>query len=64
VDDEGWGESSSLRKAQLGETGEEVIPFEELEKRQIQKALGNKTITYSDDDDTPRQMWNETYFEE
>lgn len=41
-----------------------IIPFEELEKRQMEKVLGNKTVTYSDDDDTARQVWNEKYFEE
>ena len=64
--DEGWGEATSqVRKAQLGEVVESTsVPFEELENRQLQRALGNKTITFSDDDDTPRQVWNEKYFEE
>ena len=64
--DEWWGEAwSQIRKTQMGELIDETeMSFEDLEKRQMQKALWNKTVTFSDEDDTPRQVWNEKYFEE
>jgi hypothetical protein len=54
-----------VRKVQLWEfLDDSIIPLDAVENTQLQRVLWNKTMTFTDEDDGPRQQWDEKYFEE